>query len=79
MIKRLFTDLYADENVLYFNEISGNVVFICNGMSILNVDLNNINLDNTKRKELKKELNEELMPKAWHPKKWWNFCMLKDK
>ena len=79
MIKRLFTDLYADENVLYFNEISGNVVFICNGMSILNVDFNNINLDNTKRKELKKELNEELMPIAWHPKKWWNFCMLKDK
>ena len=27
MIKNLFTALYADENILYFNEDSGNVVF----------------------------------------------------
>ena len=24
-----------------------------------------------KRKELKKELNKELMPVAWHPNRWW--------
>ena len=27
---------------------------------------------------LKKELNEELMPIAWHLKRWWNFCVSKD-
>ena len=36
MIIILFTLLYANENILYFNEDSGNVVFICNGMDILN-------------------------------------------
>ena len=28
-----------------------------------------------KGKALKKELNEELMAVAWHPKRWQNFCM----
>ena len=46
MIKKLFTAMYEDENILYFNKDSGNVVFNCNGMGILNIDLNNINLDN---------------------------------
>ena len=31
-----------------------------------------------KRKELKKELSEELMPLAWHPNRWWDWCMSKD-
>ena len=43
----LFTAFYADEIVLYFNEISGIVIFICNGMGILSIDLNHISLDNT--------------------------------
>ena len=47
MIKEPFTALYADESILYFNENSGNIVFSCNEMSILNIDLNNIYLDNT--------------------------------
>ena len=38
--------MYTDENILYFNEGSGDVVFNCNGMGILNLDLNNINRDN---------------------------------
>ena len=46
MIKNLYTTLYADDNMHYFNEDSGNVVFSCNEMRILNIDLNNINLDN---------------------------------
>ena len=33
-------------NILYFNENSGNVVFNCNEIGILNIDLNNNNLDN---------------------------------
>ena len=92
MIKTLFTALYEDENILYFNKDFANIVFSCNEMGILNIDLNNINLDNNfdeddpdtiifirllawhvkfeKRKALKKELNEELMPVAWHTKRW---------
>ena len=46
MITKLATALYTDENILYINENSGNVVFSCNKMGILNIDLNNINLDN---------------------------------
>ena len=46
LIKKLLTALYADKNVLYFNEDSGDVVFNCNEMDILNIDLININLDN---------------------------------
>ena len=40
MIKRLFTALYADENILYYDEDSDNVAFI--EMGILNIDINNI-------------------------------------
>ena len=46
MIKKLFTALYADEKILYFNEGSGDDVFNCKGMDVLNIDLNNVNLDN---------------------------------
>ena len=35
MIKKLFTALYADENILSFNEDSGNIVFNCNGIGFL--------------------------------------------
>ena len=46
IIKKYFTALYADENILYFNEDSGNAVFSCNEIGILNIDLSNIDLDN---------------------------------
>ena len=46
MIKELYTALYTDENILYYNEDSINVVFSCNQMAILNKDLNNIDLSN---------------------------------
>ena len=45
MIKKLFIALYADENMFYFDEDSGNIVFNCYRMGILNIDLNNIDLD----------------------------------
>ena len=45
MIKTLFNALYADGNILYFNEDSGNLAFICNEIGILNIDVTNINLD----------------------------------
>ena len=41
----LFTALYADKNIYYFIEGSGDTVFDCKGMAILNLDLNNIILD----------------------------------
>ena len=47
MIKNLLTALYADDNIVYFKEDSGNVVFSGIEMGILNIDLNNINLDDT--------------------------------
>ena len=93
--------MYADENILYFNEDSGSIIFPCNEIGILNIDLNNINLNNNfdeddpdtnivarlldwqikfeKLKGFKEELTEELIPVAWNPKRWWNFCMSKDK
>ena len=46
MIKKLFTALYADENISYFYEGSDNVVFNWNEMDILTICLNNISLDN---------------------------------
>ena len=45
IIKKLFNGLYADENILYFDDVSGDVIFNCSGMDILNIDLNNINLE----------------------------------
>ena len=46
MIDKIYNVLYADENIVYFNENSGDATFSCNEMGILSVDLNNINLDN---------------------------------
>ena len=46
MTSRFFAALGADENIIYFNENSGNAIFSCNKMGILNIDLNNVNLDN---------------------------------
>ena len=46
IIKELLTALYAAENMLCFNEDSGDIVFSCNDLGILNIDLNNTNLDN---------------------------------
>ena len=43
--KKLPTALYADDNILCFNENSGDPIFFCNGMGILCIHLNNINLD----------------------------------
>ena len=42
MIKKLYTALYADDNIIYFNKNSCYVVYSCNEMGILSVDLNNI-------------------------------------
>ena len=46
MVNKLYTALYANENILFFNVESSNVVFSCNEIGIFNVDLNEIKLDN---------------------------------
>ena len=68
MIKALFTALHADENIFYFNEDSGNVVFICKGKGILNIYLNNINLDFTNYEEHVPDTIILIKLLAWHVK-----------
>ena len=45
--EKLYTALYGQENILYFNEGSGDAVFNRSRMSIFDIDLNNINFDNS--------------------------------
>ena len=42
VIKKLYTALYADDGLLFFDEDSGDVTFFCDEMGILSVYLNNI-------------------------------------
>ena len=58
MIKKLFTALSADENILYYT-------FILIRLLVSHIEFE-------KSKVLKK-ISEELMPVVWHPKRWWNF------
>ena len=44
IIKKLYTALYANEFLLFFDEYSGDVTFCCDEMGILRVNLNNISL-----------------------------------
>ena len=68
MIKKLFTDLCADENILYFNENSSNVIFGCNEMGILSINLNNINLDDNNYEEDDPDTIVLIRLLAWHIK-----------
>ena len=45
MIKKRFTALCANDNIYYFDQDSGDAVFNCSAMGILNIDLNNISLN----------------------------------
>ena len=67
MFKKLFTALYGDENILYLNKDSSNVVFTCNTMVILNIDVNNINLDNYYDEDLPDTITL-IRLLAWHIK-----------
>ena len=68
VIKIFLTALYEDENILYFDEDAGNVVFICNGMGILNIDLNNINLHNINYDKDNPDTIIHVRLLAWHIK-----------
>ena len=39
MIKKHFAAMYAGDNIVYFSDDSCNVIFSCNEMGILNIDL----------------------------------------
>ena len=43
MLEKHYTALFADENILYFNEDSDDAKSFCNNMSIPCLDFNNIN------------------------------------
>ena len=47
MINEFSTALYGDKNILYFKGDFGNVALSCKEKGLLNIDLNNINLDNS--------------------------------
>ena len=51
MIKKLFTALYTDDDIIYFHENFDNVIFSCNKVGILKIDLTKINLDDTNYNE----------------------------
>ena len=44
MIKNLHNALFLNDDILFFDEDSGNALFSSDEMHILRVDLNNINL-----------------------------------
>ena len=46
MTKKLYSALYVDDGLFFFDEDSGDITFRYDEMDILNVNLNNINLDN---------------------------------
>ena len=68
MIKKPLTALYGDNNILYFNEDSGDFVFSCNEMGILSTDLNNIILDDSNYDEHDTETFIHIRLLAWYIK-----------
>ena len=44
MMKKFYTDLYADDDLRFLDNDSGDVTSCCNEIDILSVNLNNINL-----------------------------------
>ena len=68
MIKILFAAFYTDKNIFHFNEDSGNVVFTCNKMGVINVNLNSINLCSTNYDEDDPDTIILLRLLIWHIK-----------
>ena len=88
MIKKLFTALYGDENILYFNKDSNNVdlmnwvflVEILKMLILVGLIIRKMaqHVKFEKLTALKKMTSEELMSIAWHPNRWCNLCVSKD-
>ena len=67
-VKNFHIASYADENVFFFDEYSGDATFSCNQMGILSADLNNINLDDTNYDEDDHETIFHIILLSWHIK-----------
>ena len=65
IVKKRLTALYADGNIISFNEDSSDAIFSCNKLSILIIDLYNINLDNTNYDEDNPETIIHIRVLAW--------------
>ena len=88
MIKKPFTALYGDENILYFNKDSNNVdlmkwvflVEILKMLILVGLIIRKMaqHVKFEKLTALKKMTSEELMSIAWHPNRWCNLCVSKD-
>ena len=68
MIRKLHTSLFADVDIHFFDEDSGNFMFSSDEIRILSMDHNNINLDdpNFDKDDLKTNIHSRLM--TWHNK-----------
>ena len=68
MIKKLLHALYTDDHINYFNEDSCDVIFYCNEMGIVGIDLNNIDLEDTNYNEDDPKTIIHITLLAWHIK-----------
>ena len=68
MIRKLVIALYGDDNIFYFNEDFSDVMFFCNEMGILSVDLNNINLNDINHDKNDPETIIHVRNLAWYSK-----------
>ena len=66
IIKKLLTALYADDNILHFNEDSANALFVCNTVGNFSIDPNNINLGNYDEDHPETVIHIRVL--AWHIK-----------
>ena len=66
IIKKLRTALYADNNIHNFNEYFGKTAFCFNEMGIFDIDLNNINLDDSNYDEDDPKAIINIRHLAWH-------------
>ena len=66
IIKKRLTGLYAHDNILYINGDSGDIIFSCN--EILSVDLNIIDFDRTNYDEDDPETITHVSLLTWHIK-----------
>ena len=64
-IINLVTALYADENIVYFNEDSSDAIFFCNQIGILSIDINNINFGGTNYEKDDTETNIHIRFWPW--------------
>ena len=66
MIKKLYSALFADDDITFFDRDSGNVIFLSDEMVILSVNINNINLNDVNFYEDDPKTIIHIGVLAWH-------------